>query len=63
MVAGGLHPQATSNQEEERIVDWTQDLREIRRMVEFLVRRERKLDVKTEVAVRRLEWLEKENDE
>ena len=32
-------------------------------MVEFSVRRERKLDVKTEVAVRRLEWLEKENDE
>ena len=29
-------------------------------MVEFLVRQERKLDVKT---VRRLEWLEKENDE
>ena len=32
--------------EEERIVDWTQDLREIRRMVEFLVRWKRKLDAK-----------------
>ena len=31
-------------------------------MVELFVRRERKLDVKT-VTVRRLEWLEKENDE
>ena len=36
MEAGGSHLQATA--EEERIVDWTQDLREIRRMVEFLVR-------------------------
>ena len=41
-------------------MDWTQDLREIRRMVEFLVRRERKLDVKADVAVRRLARLEKE---
>ena len=39
MEAGGSHLQATA--EEERIVDWTQDLREIRRMVEFLVRREK----------------------
>ena len=38
MEAGGSHLQATA--EEERIVDWTQDLREIRRL-EFLVRRER----------------------
>ena len=52
MEAGGSHLQATA--EEERIVDWTQDLQEIRRMVEFLVRRERKLDVKADVAVRRL---------
>ena len=51
MEAGGSHLQATA--EEERIVDWTQDLREIRHMVEFLVRRERKLDVKADVAVRR----------
>ena len=58
MEAGGSHLQATA--EEERIVDWTQDLREIRRMVEFLVRRERKLDVKADVAVRRLARLEKE---
>ena len=32
-------------------------------MVEFLVRRERKLDAKTDIAVRRLEHLEKEQDE
>ena len=57
MEAGG----ATA--EEERIVDWTQDLREIRRMVEFLVRRERKLDVKADVAVRRLARLEKEHSQ
>ena len=43
--------------------EWTRELCEIRRMVEFLVRRERKLDVKTDVAVRRLERLEKENGE
>ena len=36
---------------------------EIRQMVEFLVRRERKLDVKTDVAVRRLERLERDKDE
>ena len=51
MEAGGSHLQATA--EEER--------REIRRMVEFLVRRERKLDVKADVAVRRLARLEKEH--
>ena len=39
--------------------EWTKDATEIRQMVEFLVRRERKLDVKTYVAVRRLERLEK----
>ena len=55
MGAGGSHPQATLNQE------WAEDLREIRRMVEFLVRRERKLDVKADVAIRRLERLEREN--
>ena len=43
MGAGGSH-QSTSDQE------WTQELHEIRRVVEFLVRRERKLDVKTDVA-------------
>ena len=59
MEAGGLHLQATA--EQERIVDWTQDLREIRRKVEFLVRRERKLDVKADVAVRRLARLDKEH--
>ena len=61
MEAGGSHLQATA--EEEQIVDWTQDLREIRRMVEFLVRRERKLDVKADVAVRRLARLEKEHSQ
>ena len=61
MEAGGSHLQATA--EEERIVDWTQDLREIRRMVEFLVRRERKLDVKADVAVRRLARLEREHSQ
>ena len=61
MEAGGSHLQATA--EEERIVDWTQDLREIRRMVEFLVRRERKLDMKADVAVRRLARLEKEHSQ
>ena len=55
MEAGGSYPQATWNQE------WAEDLREIRRMVEFLVQRERKLDVKADVAIRRLERLEKEN--
>ena len=45
MEAGGSHLQAMT--EEERIEIWTQDLREIRRMVEFLVRRERNLDVKS----------------
>ena len=61
MKARGSHLQATA--EEEQIVDWTQDLREIRRMVEFLVRRERKLDVKADVAVRRLERLEREHSQ
>ena len=61
MEAGGSHLQAPA--EEERIVDWTQDLRDIRRMVEFLVRRERKLDVKADVAVRRLARLEKEHSQ
>ena len=59
MEAGGSHLQGTT--EDERLVDWTQDLREIRRMVEFLMRRERKLEVKADVAVRRLERLEKEH--
>ena len=43
MGAGGSHPQATMDQE------WAKELREIRRMVEFLVQRERKLDVKTDL--------------
>ena len=59
MEAGGSHLQAMTG--EERIEVWTQDLREIRRMVEFLVHRERKLDVKADVAIRRLERLEKED--
>ena len=61
MEAGGSHLQATA--EEEQIVDWAQDLREIRRMVEFLVRRERKLDAKADVAVRRLERLGRERSQ
>ena len=61
MEAGGSHLQATA--EEERIVDWTQDLREIRRMVEFLVHREGKLDVKADVPVRRFARLEKEHSQ
>ena len=44
-------------------ITWTKELTEIRQMVEFLVRRERKLDVKTDVAVRRLERLERDQDE
>ena len=55
MKASGSHPQATLNQE------WAEELREIRHVVEFLVRRERKLDVKADVAIRRLERLEKVN--
>ena len=42
--AGGSHPQAMMDQERDK------ELREIRRMVEFLVHRERKLDVRTDVA-------------
>ena len=61
MEAAGSHLHATTG--DERIVDWTQDLREIRRIVEFLVRRERKLDVKADVAVRRLARLEKEHSQ
>ena len=64
MGAGGSRSQATSNQEEEeRNQEWTRELREIRRVVGFLVRWERKLDVKADVSVRRLERLENENDE
>ena len=44
-------------------MDWTQDLREIHRMVDFLVRRERKLDMKADVAVRRLARLEQEHSQ
>ena len=62
--AGGSHPQGASDkEEEERTEEFAQVLRGIRRMVEFLLRREMKLDVKTDVSVRRLERLEKENDE
>ena len=61
MEACGSHLQAVTG--EERVEIWTQDLREIRRMVEFLVRRERKLDVKSDVAVRRLARLEKEHSQ
>ena len=57
MGAGGSDSQATMDQE------WAKELREIRRTVEFLVQRERKLDVKTDVAARRLERLEKESSQ
>ena len=57
MGAGGSHPQATMD------LGWDKELREIRRMVEFLVHRERKLDVKTDVAARRLERLERESSQ
>ena len=50
MGAGGSHPQATMMPNQE----WTEELREIRQIVEFLVRRERKLDVKADVAIWRL---------
>ena len=43
--------------------EWDKELREIRRMIEFLVHRERKLDVKTDVATRRLEKLERESSQ
>ena len=56
MEAGGSHPQATMDQE------WAKELREIRQMIEFLVKRERKLDVRTDVA-RRLERLERESSQ
>ena len=49
--------QATSDQE------WGQVLRETRRVVEFLLHRERKLDVKTDMAARRVARLERENEE
>ena len=40
-----------------------EDLKEMRKMLEFLGRRARKVDVKTEVAVKKLERLVKERDE
>ena len=43
--------------------EWTKELREIRRVFEFLVKPERKLDVKTDVAARRLERLERESSQ
>ena len=57
MGAGGSHPQATMDQE------WGKELRETRRMIEFLVNLERKLDVKTDVTARRLERLERESSQ
>ena len=57
MGAGGSHPQSTMDQ------GWDKELREIRRMIEFLVNRERKLDIKTDVAARRLERLERESSQ
>ena len=39
------------------------DLKEARKMLEFLVRRERKVDTQTEVATRRLERLEREKED
>ena len=40
-----------------------EDLKEVRKMLELLVRRERKVDTQTEVATRRLERLEREKDD
>ena len=57
MGAGGSHTHSTMDQERDK------ELREIRRMVEFLVHRERKLDVRTGVAARRLERLERESSQ
>ena len=57
MGAGGSHSQATMDQ------GWDKELRKIRRMIEFLVNRERKLDIKTDVAARRLERLERESSQ
>ena len=57
MEAGGSHPQAMMDQERDK------ELREIRRMVEFLVHRERKLDVRTDGVARRLERLERESSQ
>ena len=57
MEAVGSHPQAMMDQERDK------ELREIRRMVEFLVHTERKLDVRTDVAARRLERLERESSQ
>ena len=57
MGAGGSHLQATKDQERDK------ELREIRRMIEFLVNRERKFDAKTDVAARRLERLERESSQ
>ena len=57
MGAGGSHSQSTMDQ------GWDKELRKIRRMIEFLVNRERKLDIKTDVAARRLERLERESSQ
>ena len=62
-VAPDMEDLQATTEDKERLVDWTQDLHEIRQMVEFLVRRERKLDAKADVAVRRLERLEKEHSQ
>ena len=40
-----------------------EELREMRKMLEFLVRRERKVDTKTEVAAKKIQRLEKEREE
>ena len=40
-----------------------EELKEMKKMLEFLVRRERKVDVRTEVAVKKLQRLEEERDE
>ena len=40
-----------------------EELREMRKMLQFLVRRERKVDMKTEVAAKKLQRLEREREE
>ena len=42
---------------------WRKELNEMKKMLQFLVRRERKVDMKTEVAAKRLQRLEREREE
>ena len=57
-ITGNSHLQTTAKQEQ--IIDKTQDLRENRRMVDFLAHRGNERGAKTDVAVKKLEQLEME---